>query len=359
MVYAHLAPFNPDRDFVTTTFFQCNGLPVEAHKPFDKTTVPARLLRLLYESHKITYADANAKEGAGQIAPATMKDMGDGWFEVGAPWLDEPEKIEGEGSALLRAGQIRDEGEPDDHHGVALVAVENGYWSINAAWLPEPEKVHGEEAARARAAELRAAGPPAGSLVPGSLAGADNFEATYEIGGAPVAITDLISAALAASGHDAPVWNAMAVEQRDGLIQAELDRLLKAAGEPPIETSLKLGDVVLVDLDGNRLHGKTGAINAIEGETAEVYHFEGDELQKEMVPLSALSAVEPEGEGPTVEQRVVALVAGNTTSELTKLAEGLPGLASAKGKAALATLIVAAGRDVKPAGADDDGGGAT
>lgn len=371
MVYKHLAPFDPSRDFVTQTFFRASGVAIERGVPFDKSLVDSRLLATLYSTHKIGYADESAAEGAGSIAPATMAELGGGWWAVGAPWLDEPEKVQGEDKARLRAQQIRDEGEPADHHGVVLVEIENGWWALNAAWLAEPEKVHGEEAARERAAALRKAGPPADWVDPASLVGSDAFEANLQIGGETVQLGDIVAAAQAASGHPAEVWNKLEADQRDPLIQAEIDRRTKAAEKKP--AALKVGDFVAVDLEGHALHGQRGDIATIDGDDASV---KVGDAEPTAVPLSALTASTREpaqdqsggdaelsggqgaaGEGPSKDERIAALVTAHDTPALTKLAEGLPGLASAKGKPAIATLIVEADRDVKPA-EDDAGGGA-
>jgi hypothetical protein len=370
MVYKHLAPFDPSRDFVCQTFFRAAGVACERDAPFDKSLVDARVLRILYENHKIGYADPSAGEEKGSLAPAAIEAVGGGWYAISVPWLDEPEKVQGEGPATLRAQQLRDEGEPAEHHGVAVVEGENGWWTVNALWLIEPETVHGQEAAHERAAELRKAGPPA-DWNPDALIGSDNFEASYQIGDETVELGVLVAAAQEASGHEPKVWNAMEAGQRDELIQAELDRRTKAAEKPgdggggDAGDALKIGDVVLVALEGNELDGKKGIINSIEGDEAEVYSFDaGDELHKVRVPLANLSITEPDprpdaGEGDEAakaarDAKIAALVEANTTAQLTALAEGLDGLASAKGKTAIATLIVDAGRDAKAG----DGGGA-
>lgn len=93
-----------------------------------------------------------------------VEEVGGGWYAISAPWLDEPEKVQGREDAEARQREIHAEGEPATHHGVTLAESEggNGYYDLTADWLDEPEKVHGIDAARERAAELREAGPPEG-----------------------------------------------------------------------------------------------------------------------------------------------------------------------------------------------------
>lgn len=93
-----------------------------------------------------------------------VEESGGGWYQIDAPWLAEPEKVQGREAAEARQREIHAEGEPETHHGVSLTESEggNGYYDVAAAWLAEGEKVHGIDAARERAAELRAEGPPEG-----------------------------------------------------------------------------------------------------------------------------------------------------------------------------------------------------
>lgn len=90
-----------------------------------------------------------------------VEELGGGWYQIDAPWLEEPLKEQGREAAEAKQREIHDAGEPATHHGVTLTEGENAYWSVKADWADEAETVHGEDAARARAAELRDAGPPA------------------------------------------------------------------------------------------------------------------------------------------------------------------------------------------------------
>lgn len=311
MAYKHLAPFDPDRDFVCQTFFRAHGVAYARGDDFpgkdengDPRPRDPRLERLLYENHKIGFKEPTDAEDAGSLAPVTLTEGEAGWWEVGAPWIDQPERVHGADPARLRAQQLRDEGEPLEHHGVAEVEGDNGWWAVNAAWLPEPEKVRGKEAAHERATELRKAGPPADWVDPAGLVGSDNFDAQVQIGDSKVALGDIVAAAQLASGHPAAVWNKLEPAQRDELIQAEIDRRAAAPA-------------------------KADAGEALKG---------------------AEPDAAPEAE-PSEEARIQALVDGNTEDQLREKAAGLDGLGSAKNKTDIATLIVKAGLDAK-AGAD-------
>ena len=53
----HLAPFNPDREFVTQAPFRANGRAWGRGYLFDKSSIDIRTLRLLYEQRKLIYDD--------------------------------------------------------------------------------------------------------------------------------------------------------------------------------------------------------------------------------------------------------------------------------------------------------------
>lgn len=74
----YLAPFDPSREFVTQAAFRANGIIWGRGYKFDKNTVDARTLRLLYEGRRIIYDDdpraikllsaKGAAAGAGAVA---------------------------------------------------------------------------------------------------------------------------------------------------------------------------------------------------------------------------------------------------------------------------------------------------
>lgn len=96
-------------------------------------------------------------EGGSEV---TIEDHGGGWYDVSAPWLDEPDKVQGRDAAEQRQRELHAGGEPAYHHGVRILDGENGWYGLKADWADKQENVQGEDKARERAAELRAEGPP-------------------------------------------------------------------------------------------------------------------------------------------------------------------------------------------------------
>jgi hypothetical protein len=201
--------FDPSREFVAARGFTFAGTTHGSGDPFDKAAATPSRLAMLYESRMINFAPEDTKpadpvqvvqvsggyynvsapwldepirargkakmeEAAAQLradgpplgwiaggTQTTVSGGEGGWYEVTAPWLDEPEKVQGREAAEARQRELHAAGEPDSHHGVTLTAGDNGWFEVKADWADEAEKVHGEEAARDRAAELRAEGAPA------------------------------------------------------------------------------------------------------------------------------------------------------------------------------------------------------
>lgn len=97
----------------------------------------------------------------GWIAGGTkveVEQTGGGWYQITAPWLDEPEKAQGREAAEQRQREIHAAGEPDNYKGVTLTAGENGWYVITLDGSDTEVKVHGEDKAREAAATLRAGG---------------------------------------------------------------------------------------------------------------------------------------------------------------------------------------------------------
>ena len=79
-------------------------------------------------------------------------------------------------------------------------------------------------------ANRKAAAPAAPApVVPPSLLGSGSHPSSFEIGGQTVALGDVVRAAFARSSIDVDGWNALTAEQREGLIDAELDLMADAA----------------------------------------------------------------------------------------------------------------------------------
>lgn len=100
-----------------------------------------------------------------------------GWFEVNAPWLDEPEKVQGREAAEARQRFLHD-GKPEgfkpksdddkeleeisETDALVIISIDGDAYTLTAPWLEAPETFDNAEAADARQAEVRAAGPPEG-----------------------------------------------------------------------------------------------------------------------------------------------------------------------------------------------------
>ena len=201
--------FDPSREFVAARGFTFAGIEHGAGDPFDKAASTPSRLAMLYESRMLNFAPDVAKaadpvgilqvsggyynvsapwldepirargkvkaeetaaqlrrDGAplGWIAGGTVTSISGGaggWYEVNAPWLDQPEVLQGREAAEARQRELHETGEPAYHHGVTLTPGENGWWEVSANWDPENiAKVHGEAEARELATKWRAEGEP-------------------------------------------------------------------------------------------------------------------------------------------------------------------------------------------------------
>ncbi|MFL6864117.1 MAG: hypothetical protein ACJ8DZ_14070 [Allosphingosinicella sp.] len=152
--------FDPARDFVAARGLTWKGQPLKTGDPFDKAGVPPHKLKTLYGSRAINMSDGTPAAVPEIVELGSMEATPGGWYNISMPWLDEAERVRGKVNAERRLAKLREDGEPLDHHGVALSEGENGWWEVKAEWAVEAEKIHGEDAARARAAELRDEGPP-------------------------------------------------------------------------------------------------------------------------------------------------------------------------------------------------------
>lgn len=65
------------------------------------------------------------------------------------------------------------------------------------------------------------------------LLGSDNFDASFEIHGATYSLGEVVAMAHTTSGLSVADWNELPVEERDAIIEAELDAL-DAAGPAPV-----------------------------------------------------------------------------------------------------------------------------
>lgn len=151
--------FDPRRPLVAAVAMTYAGKQLAKGDPFPTEGVAPHKLRILYSSRRLEHGEAAAP--ADPFAPIGIESTPGGWYNLTAPWLDEPERVRGKVRAERRAAQLRDDGEPDYHHGVRVEEGENGWWSVQADWMGENAyNIHGEAAAREQAASLRAEGPP-------------------------------------------------------------------------------------------------------------------------------------------------------------------------------------------------------
>jgi hypothetical protein len=96
------------------------------------------------------------------------------------------------------------------------------------------------------------------AAAPEILLGGD-FPASFDIHGKTYALGDVVAAAHAASGLSVEAWNALPEDERDGKIEAELDRI-DAAGEQAASTEDERAALVAqyTALYGEAPHARTG-----------------------------------------------------------------------------------------------------
>lgn len=145
--------FDPSRDYTAARSFTYNGVEYVAGDAFDKEGIAPHKLNTLYGSRAINMAEKSAD-------PVKLTQTKPGYFEITAPWLDEPEKVRGKAKAEERLAELREAGEPDAYKGVSIEGGDGGWYDVKADWMDEPVKVQGEDKARAEANRLRAEGPP-------------------------------------------------------------------------------------------------------------------------------------------------------------------------------------------------------
>ncbi len=103
----------------------------------------------------------------------SIEPLGGGWWLIRSPWLEEPEKVQGEDEAHVRYEELIAAGRPakavptpndgtglvpnDEPVGFTLAETgSNGYFEINGPGMAKPEKVRGKAEADGRLAELQA-----------------------------------------------------------------------------------------------------------------------------------------------------------------------------------------------------------
>jgi hypothetical protein len=157
--------FDAKRPLVAARDFTFMGVEYKAGAPFgpfDEGTVSRRMVERQYEARAVNMGDAEAVAADPvQMVPGPKN----GSYTITAPWLAEPEVVRGKVNAEKRLAALREAGAPLGFiEGGSAVTVEEGegggWYVVDAPWLDEPEKVQGREAAEARQQELHAAGEP-------------------------------------------------------------------------------------------------------------------------------------------------------------------------------------------------------
>lgn len=174
------AAFDPSRKLVAARRQTVHGHELNAGDayPTDKkgeALVPEGTRRRLWVTHWATYSedlrptpvDETAKTAPGEQDPDITEDTAwmaeadgvsvtegeNGWYEVNASWLAEPEKAHGKDEAQAKAAELR------ETRGFSAAHKGGGRYEITGPGLAEPETVKGKDAAEARVAELRASPP--------------------------------------------------------------------------------------------------------------------------------------------------------------------------------------------------------
>ena len=162
-------PFDPKRPLVAAREFRFAGVPYAKGDPFPKPDGPPsdyfshRNLSRQYETGAVNHVPLDAAEAASEEA-IQMTGPSGGRYKITAPWLAEPMIVRGKVLAEQAFEKIKAEGAPlgwiEGGTETAIEEVGGGWFAVSAPWLAEPEKVQGRDAAEARQAELHAAGAP-------------------------------------------------------------------------------------------------------------------------------------------------------------------------------------------------------
>lgn len=179
--------FDRTRQLAMTRGAQLNDHPLGRLAPVrvvDEPTgrpgdIDEELARRLWASGTLDYADemvATPVEDprTGVTALVEVDQLGGGWFQVRAPWLDEAVKVQGaeaaedERLAQIEAGLGKiDLRRPPEQAQFTISEVgSNGWFEVSGPGLAEPLKIRGEQAAMAKRDELARSGPlEAGGVV--------------------------------------------------------------------------------------------------------------------------------------------------------------------------------------------------
>lgn len=154
--------FDPKRPLVAARDFTFMGVAYKAGDPFNPEGASDRQRGRQYEARAVNFGEGEATDAP--VEQVTMEGPKGGRYTITAPWLDEPEVVRGKANAEKRLAELRDEGAPlgfiDGGSAVTVEEKGGGWYEIDAPWLDEPEKVQGRDEAEARQRELHEAGEP-------------------------------------------------------------------------------------------------------------------------------------------------------------------------------------------------------
>jgi hypothetical protein len=277
--------FDPSRPLVAARGFTYAGQELQVGDPFPTEGLAPHKVRTLYGSRYLNHREGDAApEAEATPEDVQMTALAGGYYEITAPWLEQPQKVRGKANAEKELARIREEGAPlgfiDGGTDVTITAKDGGWYDVMAPWLDEPLKEQGREAAEARQRELHAAGEPDLHHGVRLTAGENGW---YTI------TRDGFDAELKVQGED-KAREAAATLRAGEMIDGQ-----------PVEWNapepLKVGDVVTTSEEGE-LAGLRLTINKIDGDNADVKGFEGEgddaQLREGTVPLASLTPAEPE-----------------------------------------------------------------
>lgn len=151
--------FDNSKTLIATRNMTVEGHEVHAGKPLPGDLSKGLRMRLWVTRRVVYEADYRPTPTAEPESEVRVTEAGGGWYQVEAPWLAEPEKVQGKDKAEARAAELREAGDPK---GVHVEGGDGGWFEVRADWLADPAKIQGREAADEHAAQLRAEGPPEG-----------------------------------------------------------------------------------------------------------------------------------------------------------------------------------------------------
>lgn len=156
--------FDPTRSLIAARAFTFMGRAYSPGDPFpspdEAGAIPDRLRARQYEARAVDFGPE------AEVEPdlITMTGPAGGRYTISAPWLERPLSIRGKVNAEKALAEMREEGPPlgwiDGGTEVEIEDAGEGWFVISAPWLDEPEKIEGRDAAEARQREIHDAGAP-------------------------------------------------------------------------------------------------------------------------------------------------------------------------------------------------------